>query len=323
MTGVDLYAMQRDHRAAWQEKLDNAEEERELLAEEEEERKREAEEIAELDRVEKELAEKHRAETIAKQHAVWRDVCIRQEQERARTALLRAARGRAEEGVCKENDSGQNSLGTTTSSWLTSKPVTVPNFILDSSSSEPEGEGDGTEMQQLSQGASEISLTAIQCGQEDQCGNVSESKQFTASVQPAGRGEEEVQMETCCGERGREGKGTESEVGDVSASDTDGGDGCGGDELSQNPSDQGDADQPRFFTQACEYEAAPRRSHRRSGKVKIPSQDIPTSQESAIFGSDTQARGSYRFARGKVSLAAPKTESASDSGSDSDFVGAA
>lgn len=100
-TGVDLYAMQCNHRAAWQEKLDNEEDERERLAEEEEEREREAEEIAELDRVEKELAEKKRAETAAKQLSVWRDVCIRQEQERARMALLLAARGRAEDGVGK------------------------------------------------------------------------------------------------------------------------------------------------------------------------------------------------------------------------------
>eukprot|EP00961_Rhodomonas_salina_P257234 3476360-Rhodomonas_salina.2 len=50
LTGVDLFAMHRDHRAAWQQKLDKDEDERERLEEEEAEREREAEEIAELDR---------------------------------------------------------------------------------------------------------------------------------------------------------------------------------------------------------------------------------------------------------------------------------
>eukprot|EP00961_Rhodomonas_salina_P221938 3001173-Rhodomonas_salina.1 len=92
-TGVNVLSMQRKHRQEFSEQLQREEEECALEEEAAEaEREREAEEIAELDRVEKDLAEKQAAEDAARRHAVWRDLCIRQEQDRARVAAEIAAR---------------------------------------------------------------------------------------------------------------------------------------------------------------------------------------------------------------------------------------
>eukprot|EP00961_Rhodomonas_salina_P297807 3937522-Rhodomonas_salina.1 len=277
-TGVNVLSMQRKHRQEWSEQLEREEEER-AVAEEaaEAEREREAEEIAELDRVEKELADKKAAQDAARRHAVWRDLCIRQEQDRARVAAERKARDAAAD---KEN-LHQQAIASLPLPVPVKRPGMVtnpqaPNFILDSSESESDG-GEGV-MTKLSQGASKLSLTPVQCGQAV----VSQDAPATdTSAGATERGSDACKEGALC-EMGNDGSsGAEEGVDDD-------------DPMSQGPSDQGDAEQPSFFTQSCEYDGVKRRSARRKGKVKVGSQeDVTTSQESLVFGNDMQARGAY------------------------------